>query len=296
MHTAPSSHTHHTARDNLRGAGLMVLAMVFFTMEDALIKSNAPYVPLGQIFLVFGLGGLAVYALITVRRGESLFPRAARSKVMVARLAFEALGRGFFTLAFVFGSLAASSAILQATPIVVTAIGALIWRERVGATRWGLILLGFVGVLMVIRPGPETFSTHSLFAVIGMLGLAGRDLATRAAPMTLSFAQLGFYGFLGLLPTAAFLMLWSGPFVTPAPLQIGALVMIIAVGVTAYTCLTFAMRAGALSVVTPFRYSRLPMGVAMAMIAFGEQPDRWEIFGGVVIVLAGLGIMLTARR
>ena len=89
-------------------------------------------------------------------------------------------------LAIALTPLSTASAILQATPLVVIAGAALVFHERVGAARWIAVAVGFVGVLLILRPGAEGFGMLSIFAVIATLGFAGRDLATRAAPMSMS--------------------------------------------------------------------------------------------------------------
>ncbi|WP_417257587.1 DMT family transporter [Celeribacter sp.] len=284
------------ASGNMRGAALMVAAMVLFALEDTLLKDVATRLPVGEVMMIFGIGGMAVFAGLIKQRNERLLHPALWSRVMLIRTLFEIMGRVFFTLSLVYTTLSSTSAILQATPIVVTAAGAIIWRAPVGALRWMLIILGFVGVLMVLQPTSGAFSPLSILAVLGMLGFAGRDLATRAAPPVLSYAQLGLYGFAALVLSGAGLLIWDGPATLPSALDLAALSGAILVGVSAYTCLTFAMRMGELSVVTPFRYSRLLFGMAMGILAFGERPDTWEIIGGVVIVIAGLSIMLTSSK
>ena len=79
-----------------------------------------------------------------------------------------------------------ASAILQATPLVVVLGAALLFGEKVSGLRWALITNGFLGVMIILRPGAEGFSALSLLALIAMAGFAGRDLATRAAPLGLS--------------------------------------------------------------------------------------------------------------
>ncbi|WP_417247758.1 DMT family transporter [Celeribacter sp.] len=281
---------------NLRGAALMVLAMVLFAVEDSLLKTAAHALPTGEVMVIFGLGGVAIYAALTRARGERVLRPEVLSRVMLLRAFFEVAGRLFFTLSLVYTTLSSTSAILQATPIVVTASGAILWGEKVGPRRWGLIILGFIGVLMVLRPTPESFTPMSILAVLGMLGFAARDLTTRAAPKSLSYAQLGVYGFTALIVAGVGLTIWDGgALAVPDAVNAAYLAGAIVVGVAAYTCLTFAMRMGELSVVTPFRYSRLLFGMGMGALLFAERPDAWELMGGTVIVVAGLGIMMLGR-
>jgi EamA-like transporter family. len=281
---------------NLKGALLMVLAMFCFSLEDMAIKSVAAHLPVGQVLTLFGLGGMAVFGLLTARRRERLIHPVMAERVMVIRAGFEVTGRVFFTLSLALTALSTTSAILQATPLVVAAAGVALFHERVTFGRWALIALGFVGVLLVIRPGLDGFTPLSILAVLGMIGFAGRDLATRAAPAVLSYAQLGLTGFAALVVSGLALTLWSGGWIMPSPVDLATLALAVSVGVAAYTALTMAMRMGELSVVTPFRYVRLLFAMVLGALVFGERPDAFELIGGAVIVGTGVLLMLSARR
>ncbi len=108
-----------------------------------------------------------------------------------------------------------TSAILQATPLVVVAGAALLFGERVSPARWAAVGAGFLGVLLILKPGMEGFSALSLLAVAGTLGFAFRDLATRAAPRGLSNRQLGVLGFAMLSVAGAALTAAGGGLVLP---------------------------------------------------------------------------------
>ena len=136
----------------------------------------------------------------------------------------------------------------------------------------------------------------SLFSVIGTLGVAGRDLATRAAPPVLSNVQLGIYGFFILIVSGLILQLYSNDPLsinTHAGVQIFAAVIF---GVAAYNCLTIAMRSGDVSVVAPFRYTRLLFALVLGIVIFAERPDIMTLSGGFIIVLSGGFILLQSRR
>jgi drug/metabolite transporter (DMT)-like permease len=136
-----------------------------------------------------------------------------------------------------------------------------------------------------------------MLAVLGMLGFAGRDLASRAAPASLSTAVLGLYGFLAIVVAGALYgVLWEQvPFHTPPPKAFLSVIAAVACGVFAYSALMRAMRTGEVSAVTPFRYSRLLFGVALGVVVFGEQLDSWMLIGSALIVLSGLVIMVRGR-
>jgi len=281
---------------NLRGALLMAMAMAGFSIEDMALKYVTAHVPVGEVLILFGLGGLTVFAVLTRQRRERIFHPILFTRVMAIRALFEMMGRVFFTLSLALTALSTTSAILQATPLVVAAAGVLIFREKVSPLRWALIALGFVGVLMVLRPGLSGFTPLSILAVLGMIGFAGRDLATRAAPPILSYAQLGVTGFAALIPSGAILLLWRGAWVMPSLVDLAFLSVAVVVGVIAYTGITMAMRMGELSVVTPFRYVRLLFAMILGALVFGERPDAMELAGGAVIVGAGVLLMISSRR
>ncbi|HEX9857749.1 MAG TPA: DMT family transporter, partial [Paracoccaceae bacterium] len=209
---------------------------------------------------------------------------------------FEVLGRLFYTLAIAFTPLSSASAILQATPLVVVAGAALIFGETVGWRRWSAIVVGFVGVLIILQPGVEGFTPLSLLAVAGTLGFAGRDLATRAAPPVLSNLQLGVYGFAMMVPTGAVLLGFSGGAVLPDATAALQLLAATAFGVAAYYALTAAMRMGEVSVITPFRYTRLVFALILGVLIFAERPDAMTLLGSAVIVAAGLYTLMRSRK
>ena len=125
-------------------------------------------------------------------------------------------------------------------------------------------------------------------AVIATLGFAGRDLGSRAAPPGMSNLQLGVLGFAMLAISGAVILAVSGGVVMPTGRDGAVLAAIIAVGVFAYNALTKAMRTGEISVVAPFRYSRLIIAMGLAVVVFGERPDLWTLAGSLVIVASGL--------
>ena len=137
---------------NLRGALFMVLAMACFTVEDSFLKAAAQTLPVGEVLISFGIIGVLAFSVMAILAGEQPFSVAMLSKVRLTRSAFEIVGRLFFMLAIALTPLSTASAILQATPLVVIAGAALVFHERVGAARWIAVAVGFVGVLLILRP------------------------------------------------------------------------------------------------------------------------------------------------
>ncbi|MFN4155568.1 MAG: DMT family transporter [Paracoccaceae bacterium] len=282
--------------DNLRGAAFMILSMAGFAVEDVFLKATARVMPMGQAVLIVGLSGLLVFALMARRMGEPAFHPALRTRGLAIRSGFEVSGRLFYALAIALTPLSTTSAILQASPLVVVGGAALFFGERVGWRRWSAVGIGFVGVLIIIRPGFDGFSALSLLAVLGMLGFAGRDLATRAAPKVMSNRQLGVAGFAMLALAGAVILGWTGGAVWPDARGWGLLTGTALFAVLGYHALTAAMRTGEIGFVTPFRYARLVFAMVLAMVFFGERPDLATWIGSALIVGSGIYTLVRGNR
>ncbi len=205
------------------------------------------------------------------------------------------LGGLCFVMALSLIPLATATTILQATPLLVTMGAALVLGEKVGWRRWTAILVGFGGVLLVIRPGLEGFEPEVLWAVAGVLGLGIRDLASRKVPKTISSLQLSAWGFFAVGISGAVLMLVTGDAVMPGATEAMYLGGALSVGVLAYWALTEATRIGEISVVTPFRYSRLVFSTIVGILVFAEFPDLYTLAGACIIIATGLYTIMRER-
>lgn len=273
---------------NLRASLWMVVAMAGFAIEDAVIKHLAGQMPVGQIMLLLGLGGFAAFGLLLWPRGLRLFTAEALRGAVLLRNLCEIVGAGGVVLAIALLPLATVTAILQAMPLVVTLGAALFLGEVVGWRRWGAILVGLAGVMIIIRPGAADFDPAALVAVVAVLGLAGRDLATRRVPVRVHSLQLAGWGFGMLVPAGLVLMLLGAPPVSPATVQWLWLAAALAAGMLAYGALVAATRSGDIAATVPFRYSRLVFAMLIGLIFFGERPDGWTLAGSALVVGAGL--------
>lgn len=271
--------------------------MAAFAVEDSLLKVATQALPVGQVLILFGLMGAMIFALLAKGAGTPLLSRDVISRPMRIRVCFEVMGRLFYTLAIALTPLSAATVILQATPLVVVGGAALVFGERVGWRRWSAIVIGMIGVLVIIQPGRDSFSALSLLAVLGMLGFAGRDLASRAAPVSLSANVLGVYGFLAIVLAGGLFSIWQGaPFVFPETRPALCLLGATLIGVIGYSSLMRAMRIGEVSAVTPFRYTRLLFGIGLGVLVFGETLSPAMMLGCGLIVLSGLFILWRGKR
>jgi len=277
---------------NMLGSIWMIASMAIFATEDAFVKAASNALPVGQILIIFGLGGAVMFASMARLNNEPLFIKDVVSRPMRIRVVFEIIGRLFYVLAIAVTPLSSATVILQATPLVVVAGAAMVFGERVGWRRWSAIFIGLVGVIVIIQPGTDSFSMLSVLAIVGMIGFAGRDLASRAAPATLSTSILGLYGFLSIVVAGSIFSIWQGAsFVLPDVYTSFNLAGAILSGVAAYSCLMKAMRTGEVSAVTPFRYTRLLFGITLGVVLFGESLSSTMLLGSGMVVFSGLFII-----
>lgn len=269
----------------------MIASMAAFAIEDAFLKTVTKQLPVGQVLMMFGAGGLCVFALLARRAGASIFQAQVLTKNMLFRAVFEFFGRLFYVLAIALTPMSSATAILQSAPLFVVLGARIFLREKVDAKTWIAIFLGLFGVLIILRPSAADFSLLSLLALIGTLGFVGRDLFSRTAPSSLTKEVLGFYGFTTMMIAGACYAVWDGkPFVSLQAQQFLVLAAALLAGVFAYTALMTAMRTGSIGAVTPYRYSRLLFGISIGVIVFGEQLDTPMLLGCAIVIGAGLFI------
>ena len=202
--------------ENLRGAAFMVLAMFSFALLDTTIKILSQSMSVGQALALISIGILALLLGWSVVQGIPLWQAEYRNSRVILRSLCEVVGTCLISQALSLVPLTTVSAVIQATPLVVAMGAGLFLGQAIGWRRWIAIIVGFGGVLLIIRPGLEGFNPATLLAVAGMLALASRDLLTRALHVTLSGVQLGIHAFAFVLPASLVLMIAPGePLVQP---------------------------------------------------------------------------------
>lgn len=278
-----------TQNDNTKGALLMVGSMLAFAFEDLFLKRAAMALPPGQVVAMIGAAGALCFWAVAAFRGEPILHRAALSGPALIRSLSEAGATMLYITALALIPLTTNAALLQASPLAVTMGAALFLKEPVGWRRWTAIVVGFVGVLVILRPGTEGFSAPGLLTVACVLVLVARDLATRVMPARIGTFQLTTWAYIALVPAGLLLMLIGGEQMQPIePAHRLDLAGALLTGLVGYWAVTAAMRQGEVSVVAPFRYTRLVFAMILAMIFLGEQPDHTTLLGAGLIIGSGL--------
>lgn len=281
---------------NLRGALLMILAMAGFAAEDVFVKLLSVRLPMGQILIYMGVGGGLGFAVLAQRAGRCVISRGFWHPVVLWRNAGEILGTASFITAIALVPLSLATALLQTNPLFVTLGAILFLGERVGWRRWLALGLGLVGVLVILRPGMAGFDPNALFALLGALGLAGRDLALRQRPASVHPLQLSSWGFAMLIPLGLVMLAVQGGPVRVGGTEMVYIVAAIGLGMAGYHALTHAMTQGEVGFVTPFRYVRVVFAFAVAWVIFDERPDAWMFVGAAIVVGAGLYTLIRERQ
>ncbi len=282
--------------DNFRAALLMVAAMAGFALEDLFLKQATATLPVGQVIVLLGGGGTLAFVLLLRRRGLGfLSPLLFVRQVMVRNLA-EAAAAGSIVSALALVPLATFSAILQASPLVITLGGALFLGERVGWRRWSAIVVGFCGVILILRPGTPEFRPEHLLVVAAVGALAVRDLVTRRIPGRVATLQLAAWGMAATIPVGLGVMLLAGTPPRLAAEGLGYSLAGMSVGIAAYYAITLATRTGEVAVVAPLRYVRLVFALGLAVAVLGERPDAMTLAGAALVVGSGLYTLLREAR
>ncbi|MEZ5752475.1 MAG: DMT family transporter [Paracoccaceae bacterium] len=279
----------------IKGPMLMVGAMGIFAIQDALIKDVSSRVPLAMITLVFGSIGTLVFWIAARQQGLRLFDLSLFRGAVAGRAALEVLATTGVMVSLSLVPLSVFASIMQVMPLVVTLGAALLLGEKVGWRRWLAIGVGFIGVLMILRPGAG-FDPYALVPLVTVLAMSMRDLITRKIPPGIPSLLLSGWGFMAVFPSAALLALAEDEVLIQAPaLDWFVMTLVALTGVVAYSMLVVATRIGDVSLTTPFRYSRLIFAMMLGIVFFGERPDLLTYIGSALVVGAGLFTLLRER-
>lgn len=280
---------------NTRGALLMMGSMAAFTLNDTCIKLALGQLPLLQILTIRGGLTLVLLYLLARRLGSLRSDLSAQDWGLVAlRAACETGATYFFITALAQMPLANVTAVIQMLPLTVTLGAALFLRESVGWRRYLAIALGFCGMLLIVRPGPEGFSTASIYALVAVAFVTVRDLSTRrmsarVPSMTVTLASaLSVFVFAAAMSTGTN---WEP--LTPALVGLLGAASVFIMG--GYLCAVTVMRVGEIGFIAPFRYTSLLWALVLGFLVFDHWPDGLTLLGAAVVVAAGLFTLYRER-
>jgi drug/metabolite transporter (DMT)-like permease len=283
--------------NNRKGILLMLVAMVGFTIEDAFIKQLSNTISIGQILIIVGFFSSVFFALLAVTRGRKLLAPNVWTRATITRMFAEAIAAMAFVTSLSLVPLSTVAAVFQITPLTITLGAALFLGESVGWRRWTAIGVGFIGVLLIIRPGFSDFDPSVLWVLVAVLGVAVRDLVTRAIPTSVESSIISFQAFSSLVVAGALILLVTPQGITPIPskelVYFGCTLVF---SISGYYAIVAAMRVGNASVVASFRYSRLLFSLLVGVFIFGESVDALTLIGSTIIIATGLYTFLSEHR
>ena len=274
--------------ENLRGILFMTLAMASFALEDLIIKILSKNMPVAQILLSVGI--VSVCLLILVGKIQKIPPfryQDLRNPIILIRTLSDMLGAIFIVYAISLISLSTVSSILQAIPLLVTAGSAIILKEKVGWRRWSAVIVGFIGVILILKPGMDSFQSSTIFAFLGIIFLGIRDLITRTINKDIPSLTISVYAFIATTLGGTLLIPISKPFITFSLVHLQLIILCAIIACFSYFMLVLATRKGDVSVISPFRYTRLIFALILAVFILKENPDFVTISGAIIIVLSG---------
>lgn len=273
---------------NHKGALFMAAGMTAYTLNDTLVKLLGASLPLSQILVLRGF--LATLGLVFLARmlKEPLRVSGRRATVfMLVRTAFEVIATYFFLSALLVMPIANATAVMQALPLTVTLAAAVMLAEPVGWRRSLAIAAGFMGMLLIVRPGADGFAEGTFYVLLAVIFITGRDMITRIMPDGIPAMSLAISAGLGVMLLGVGLSSseqWVAIEPSHAVLLVGAAILIL----SGYLCSVLSMRFGDVSFTAPFRYTGLLVALGAGLLLFDQWPDGWTLIGAAIVVGAGL--------
>ncbi len=272
---------------NLRGAVLMMATMACFTFNDTLVKMTEGAVPLFQLIFLRGVLTTLLIVGARGRLGRMHFDIARRDWVLIALRSCAEVTATFLFLSALFNMpLGNATAILQALPLTVTLASAVVLGEAVGWRRMTAIAIGFVGVLLIVKPGAAGFTIWSLYAVGAVCCVTVRDLVTRELSPDVPSISVTLISAMTVMTGAGIVSTFQpwAPVSGAHGLLITAAAIFILGG---YYFSIRVMRVGEVSFLAPFRYTGLVCALILGWLVFEEWPDNWTLLGAAIVVGTG---------
>jgi drug/metabolite transporter (DMT)-like permease len=276
-----------TTDANLRSAGWMMLGIAGYVTNDALIKLAAEDLPLFQAIFLRGCWVCLVLIALNIYQGSLRSLRQHLSKPIALRLVCETLGTICYLSALTRLPLAGLTAVLQVVPLVVVFVAARLLREPVSLQRVSAVLLGFVGVLLVVKPGAASFSGWYFLGFATVVFIVIRELATRRISDSAPTQVVALMTAISITVMGLSLSFFEGW----GPMGTGSTLLLLGAGVfltVGYVASVATVRIGELSFSAPFRYSVIVFSIILQIVVFGEIPDILTFVGSAIVAGAGL--------
>lgn len=271
----------------LAGVLLMLLGDFTFSLNDAMGKWLVASFSVGQILVVRSLGSFIVLAPMIARQGSDALFRLERPPLQFLRVVMATGDVALFYAAVAYLPLADVMTFYMAGPIYVAAISHFFLGEKIGWRRWLAVFVGFIGVLIALRPSAAMLSWPSIFGLGGSLAFSLTLVLARRLRQT-NDATLVTWQTVAALITG--LVLSIGNWRSATAFDYGAMLALGVVAGSAHMMITRSLKMAPASLLAPLQYSLLIWAIALGFLFFGDVPDAQIIIGSIIIVLAGLFI------
>jgi drug/metabolite transporter (DMT)-like permease len=278
-----------------RAMAWISVALVSFSAMAVAGREVVPHLDTFSLMFYRSVFGLAVVLGFLLISGTGFFAIGTRRLPLhLIRNLFHFTGQNLWFYAVSLVPLAQVFALELTTPIWVALLAPLLLGERFTAVRLGAILLGFIGILIVIRPGYTTLGPGEFAAMACVIAFVGTVIATKK--LTRTETTLTFVFWMTLLQTImALVMLRGFPAIPEGPL-VPWVVLVAVCGLSAHFSIAKAFRYADASIVSPMDFLRLPLIAVVGMIVYGEMLDIWVFIGGVVVFFGNYLTIRTARQ
>ncbi len=293
---APSSGAGASAAEDspAKGIVLMLAAMAVVPVMDGVAKHLSASFPVLQVVWARYFFHLLILLPVVLWRHGAGALLLRNPWLQVARGGFLLGSTGLFFAAIAVMPIADALALVFVAPLVVTALSPLILGERVGLRRWTAVGVGFVGVVVIVRPGLSAFHPGMLLAlgagtVYAFYSLATRKLSGSAPPLvTLVYTAL-----LGALVMSALVpVVWT----PPGTEDLFWMVLMGALAAAGHFLVIKSFEHAEASLLAPLGYSEIVMATVVGYVAFGDFPDAWTWLGVAIVIASGVYVSLRERR
>ena len=269
------------------GSFYMSAGMAGYVINDTLVKTISYDLPLGTLLIARGAFAIVFMVALIAIMGQMGHWRILFSKHVLQRASFDVIATFLFLTALFNSSIATVTALMQAVPLVVVLFGVVFLKERIGWRRITAIFVGFIGVMLILQPGSQSFEPYALL-VIGVIILVPlRDALTRNIPK-------GTPSLIITLANVLLVTIAGGIYATyqgVVPINQGQMLTLAAAAIfviLATLTVVLASRVADLSSTAPFRYTAVLWSLLSAYFVFDQTPNTLAIVGIVLISLSGI--------
>ena len=266
-----------------------LLAYFSFSFLDAIQKTTVLYHSIFQILLIKYLFTLTLSYFESLRKKNIKFYKSKNIKLQLTRSILSIIESGFFVLSFRYLSLADAHSIASLTPVFVVALSALILREHATLKTWLAIFVGFIGVLIIMRPGFSIFDPKSILPLLAAFFLSLYQITTKKASMYDSNETSLFYtSIIGIFIMFWLSILYWNPFSNYSYILFLGIGLFFSLGIYFQIIALSYTKA---SLVQPFHYTLIFWSIILGYIFYDDLPDTFTLIGATIIVLSGIYVM-----